>query len=141
MVRRLAIQPSTDKNVASLLEKFAGALSPSSVTGPMSEMARTVGDDARVANADLSGFNLPPMLRAEMGGLPATATAGDEARDSTLQGVGLEIVTAINTLAALIAGASGYSLPPTGFGPPAPVAAPATGHTGPTASTPKSPRH
>ncbi len=124
MVRRLAIAPSTDRNVANLLNRFAGEISPSSVTGPTSEMAAIpAGDAARVANADLSGFNLPPMLRAEMGGAPATATAagGDEARDSTLQSVGIEIVTAINTLAALIAGSTGYSLPPASLPSPTPA--------------------
>jgi hypothetical protein len=149
MVRRLAIAPDTDKNVANLLNKFASAISPSSVTGPTSESATIpAGDATRIANADLSGFNLPPMLRAEMGS-PATATGagGDPgARDSTLQGVGLEIVSAINTLAALIASSTGYSVPPAGFGvPTAPVPGAtrraATGHTGSTASTPKAPRH
>lgn len=114
MLRRLAIAPSTDRNVASLLNKFAGEISPSSVTGPASEMSTIpAGDATRIAKADLSGFNLPPMLRAEMGGAPATATTpgGDSARDSTLQSVGLAIVSAINLLITTIASA----YPPANF--------------------------
>ena len=101
MLRRVAIAPSTDKDVASLLNKFAGVISPTAA--PKSEMSLTAGDDARIAGADLSRLSLSPMLRAEMGA-PATATApgGDEARDSTLQGVGIAIVNALNLVIAAI---------------------------------------
>ena len=139
MVRRLAIAPGTDKNVANLLDKFASAISPSSVTGPTSSAA--MPGDTPYGTAFAGGppgtfYGAPPLLAG-----PAAASAGgggDAATDSTLQGVGMEIVAAINTLAALIASSTGYSVPAAGFAPPAP-AAPATGHTGPTASTPKSP--
>jgi hypothetical protein len=151
MLRRLAIQPSTDKDVASLLNKFAGVISPSSATAtPSSEMSVTSGDDARIANADLSRLSLSPMLRAEMGAPPSTATAagagGGEARDSTLQGVGIAIVNAINMLVVTLACSGAYPLPPAAL--PAAPAAPASlapahdhGPIGPTASTPKSSRH
>jgi hypothetical protein len=141
MVRRLAIAPGTDKNVASLLEKFAGVISPTSAIAPTS--AAMPGDSpwgtAFAGGPPGTFYGAPPLLAG-----PATASAGgggDAATDSTLQGVGMEIVAAINTLAALIAGASGYSVPAAGFAPAPAPAAPATGHTGPTASTPKSPRH